>query len=372
MGINHTMSDIVTTPQSTPALSPHLGFYHARSAMDIIREGALLYAKYWTTLTKPLIAPLALQAVGIGLSLGLSYLIINGLHSVFPAMGIGWTLAAVAVTTATGMYLFFKGFWDYLVWFSGLCLVIRDLAEINQVPSDSTIYSRISSRSLDFSLIWLFMFSLYFIPLALGMLPICLLSGLPHATMWILGSTAVIMGVGYILAGVANLFLSLSFQSFAFYPASAGSTFFKSADMVSHGILKTCLISFMTFAAISWVIPSILISLLEFTPLLTWSSEVITHALLPSIIANYGPIWTSLDSNPDFHQLINLTQHFTGIAVTPERVTYYVIECTLYSLITALLLPLGTCWFTLLYADLKTQLVQRGSLPSQTLAETPV
>lgn len=372
MGINHTMSEIVTTPPTASALSPHLGFYHARTAMDIIREGALLYGKHWITLTRPLVAPLALQAVGIALALGLSYLIINGIYSVFPTLGMGWTVLAVAITTATGMYLFFKGFWDYLVWFSGLCLVIRDLTEINQVPSDQSIYNRISSRSLDFSLLWLFMFSLYFIPLALGMLPICFLSGFPNATMWILGFTTVIMLGGYVLAGVANLFLSLAFQSFAFTPASAGSTFFKSVDMVSHGVLKTCFISFMTFAAISWVIPSILISALEFTPILNWTSEHITRALLPSIIMNYGPIWSSLDANKDFHQLIGLTQHFTGVVVTPERVAFYVIECILYSLITALLLPLGTCWFTLLYADLKTQLVHRGSLPSQTMTETAV
>jgi hypothetical protein len=323
-------------------------FYQRRSLIDILKDGTQLYCRYGLRLTRPLVYPVLAQFVGIGLWLGLTYGVVDWMTATPMANNLWLLWTGFILANIPGMWLFFDGFWRYLIWVSALNLMIRELAETGRSEELHPYYIRVHHRAVDYTLVWTFLFGLLFIPIGLGMIPISMFSSQPDQLWMGLAAGGIITGVGLIIALVLMMFFALVFQVFAFTPGSAGASLFRSLDLVATGFWKALAIVFTALSLTQLLLPMVITDIsdqIHLTPLLSLPIE----EGLRYFIREYSATIRS------FHDPL-LEQVFANLSADPASQAQHVMQGILLMVVSALLLPLGTCWFALLYADLKTRL----------------
>ncbi len=325
-------------------------FYQRRSISHILKEGSRLYLKHMRTLTRPLFYPLLAQIVGIALWVFLAYESVDLVTATFPRVNI-WVLWGIFVlANLPGLYIFLHGFWQYLIWVSGLNLMVRELMDTGGKPDSRSAYLRITNRSTDYALIWSFLFGLVFLPLAFAVLPIAIGASNPN---WY--APALVIGIGIflvstVLASMALVFCSLGFQTFAFSPGHAGASLFRSVDLVSHGFIKTLALLCVWLAVTQFILPSLVtwaMDALQMTRGLAW----ILQGFVQFVLTQNAEDVVSLEQTQG--ALVSL---YNWLGSHVEMVAIELAHAIVFTFVSALLLPLGTCWFALLYADLKVRL----------------
>ncbi len=324
-------------------------FYQRRTVKQILWEGAKFYASHLPCLTRPLIWPILAQILGVVIWLGLTYGGMNWISGQWPSLTV-WALWMLFILlNAPGMLLFFYGFWRYMVWYAALNLLIREVWDTGRSDDPERHVIRITNRSSDYTLLWTFLFALLFIPFGFAMIPISLVSAFPD-WLWvaILASIGILL-LGYLVSCISLILFSLVFQVFAYMPGSAGATLFRSVDLVGQNILKT--IGFIVIVGLltQFILPGILTTVLDVTQL-TRLIAMPTEKLVQFVLQESSSNLTILaQNNPVITRLVHLLWHDV------HQVSVELVRTLLFSLIYALLLPLGTVWFALLYADLKMQ-----------------
>ncbi|MCA9798032.1 MAG: hypothetical protein KC474_00665 [Cyanobacteria bacterium HKST-UBA04] len=331
-------------------------FYQPRTLLQILRDGLSVYGKHWWTLTRPLVLPLVEQLVGVMLWIGLAYGTIDWLMDTYPdtSLPVYWTSFFLA--NVPGMVLFIDGFWRYLVWVSGLNLVVRDLVN-GAYESDQLHYHvvRIQSRAVDYSLVWLFLFVLAFIPLTLALLVQFI--PVPDAMhmLLVLGS-AVVMLLGYVAVVTVMVFCALAFQVFAFTPDSVLLVLMRSADLVQQNKLKVVAIIGFSLLVTQIVVPNVLVMVLAWVNGVGWLGEMLGKVLAGVVLDSIGDAQTFDKYLPEVSRVWVFMAGKWPWINDPSRVGTLVTQSTLWSIINALLLPLSTVWFALLYTDTKLSL----------------
>lgn len=319
-----------------------------RSFTAILTDGCKLYGQTIVGSTGLLVLPVLFQVVGSVLFLALPYTLMNVGMLSLPLLLV-WPLMLLACVP--GAYLLFKGFWDYLLWFSALNLWFRDLIQDGQAQAANIYKMRLFSRAADFSLIWCFFFALSFIPIGLG---VCAMAStvfgmpLPGA----IGLAVLIFLLAALIAFVVFAFVSLSFQTMAFTPDTAGACMVKSADLVSAGVLKTFGIVIVTLLATQLILPFVFDKVMQLLH--------VYDTFTPLVLSSINPIVSELQNN---FRVLHDNGLLTGLEAQPIQLPGLLIASTVTQLMIgymfgALLLPLGSAWFFLLYWDL------RGRLPT--------
>ncbi len=286
--------------------------------------------------------------MGIIFWIGLAYESVDLLTAYFPHLNIWLIWIVFVLANLPGVYLFLNGFYLYMVWTAALNLVVRELAELGACSDISGYSLRVTNRSVDFSLILTFLFAIVFVPLGISFMPIAFGATHPHWYVVSMIISVLMIGFGLILSGIAMIFLSLVFQVFAFTPGSAGASIFRSIDLVKHHILKTLAVILVAFIAIQFVIPTLLTALLDWTH--------ITAFITSGVELGVRYVLSKCDIHGTNFQTLHpvMTNIYTMITHDPHGLSAQITESMIYTYISALLLPLGTCWFALLYGDLKT------------------
>lgn len=271
------------------------------------------------------------------------------LTTYFPQVNLWLMWGIFLLANLPGMYLFFEGFWRYLVWVSALNLVVRQLVETGNCSDLPARAMRISSRSVDYSVVLTFLFGVVFVPFAIALIPIALMSHFPDWYWGLLGVALLTVFVGLLLVCVLLIFCSLVFQVFAFTPGPAGACLFRSIDLVGQNVVKTLVIIAISVGITQFALPSIVV----------WMSDLV-HATHLLAIATHGFVQYLL--NQSYQGIEELYQDYAAVPwilgkllANPWRVALELTRIIIYTFTSAFLLPLGTCWFALLYGDLKTR-----------------
>lgn len=295
--------------------------------------------------------------MGIVLWLVLAYESVDWMTLTFPGVSIWITWSVFALANLPGMYLFFHGFWKYLVWVAALNLVVREVYETGNCPDVLAYAMRVTSRPVDYSLILTFLFGIVFVPFALALIPIVCLTTNPAGYWWGIAAAISIIFIGLLLVSTLLIFFSLVFQVFAFSPGSAGASLFRSMDLVAQNVLKTIIVILVSVTVTQLIFPTLITWGVEMTGLLT----VIEFPLHEMII--YALQQTQKDIAVFQSQSPILFQFYQLLASKPQLLTHEAAKTIVYTFVSAFLLPLGTAWFALLYGDLKTRLESRDSTP---------
>ncbi len=291
--------------------------------------------------------PILLQLVGVLLWIGLTYGVVQGLITFFPQANV-WILWAIfGLANIPGLYLFTSQFWEYMLWIAALNLLIRDLLEHGRPLELKSYRLRVSSRSVDYSILLTLLLAVLFIPFTLPLIPLAM--GINHQEWlgWVVLSGFLLLGLGTLMAGVLMVLFALVFQVFAYLPGSAGACLVKSAALAKQNCFKVGLIGVVSLLATQLILPSIGVSLMDVlhgTAACTLGIQAVLQVLMKDSMENFSrsqaqflPIYQSLHMTP-----LSLKDIAEGLS-----------QALIYTLFSALLLPLGSVWFALLYADLK-------------------
>jgi hypothetical protein len=300
-------------------------------------------------LSKPLLYPLVSQLMGIVLWIGLTYQCTDYMTANYPNLDtwLVWTIFFAA--NLPGMILFLKGFWKYVVWVSALNLVIRELVETGECGDTQKYAMRITNRGPDYSLILTFLFGMVFIPAGLAMIPIAFSASRPDLVGMCMVIAAIIFGIGMLMALILGILFSLVFQVFAFTPGSAGASFFRSMDLVGQKTMKTVFFLIALVLVTQFLIPTIV----------TWGFQMVGIVTMVTQVIDIAVQYVLQKTAPDVAELKQdypmITMLFNLLMSQPQKLSEDITISLFYTFLSALSLPLGSCWFALLYADLKTR-----------------
>ena len=326
-------------------------FYRHRSLPRILAEGTRLYFRHFAALSKPLLYPLVAQLGGIVLWVSLTYESIEVISQYFSHLNIWLIWLIFVLANLPGLLLFCNGCWEYLIWISALNLPIRDWCDDpGATPDIPAAEFKIKLRAPDYSLIWSFLFAVFFIPIGLAFLPISLSAFFPQLAPFSIPLCIGLMLVVMIVEFFLSIFLGLVFQVFAFTPASAGACLIRSADLTVRGIPKVMVLITLMIGITQFVVPG----------LISWLMEA-SHLMFLIASSLEGTVRYVLQSNSenlnffqkDYPWVVSL---YKFLISNPKELTLEIVRSLLYTFVSGLLLPWGTCWFALLYADLKLSL----------------
>lgn len=329
-------------------------FFQTRSTAKILVEGTGVYFRHISAITRPFVIPVVMQVAGLFLWVMLACQSAD--WTVHWPITLRWLMFIAA--NLPGVAICIRGFWDYLIWFAALNLVIRDLVDNNPLLEASGYTLRITSRSMEYSLIWLFLFALSFIPVGLAFIPLTVGMGTPALWMIMVAASAVILGVGLLMATILSLLFAMVFQVFVFTPGSAGSSFFKSVDLVRLDWCKVLVISLLSLVIVQNALPAGVVFIFDALHL--------TERLSQWVGLFLGPMFNASASEAlrfPRHYPVYMIDFYQYIHKSPGELFTMTSEAFLFSISYALSLPLSTCWFALLYADLKTAQVPQHISP---------
>ncbi|EKE04362.1 MAG: hypothetical protein ACD_20C00085G0019 [uncultured bacterium] len=311
---------------------------------QIIFEGFLIYIKNLIPLSRVMMFPVFGQLIGVFLILYPTYWLTQNSHQVFPS-GINagnvlqFFLLLIVVITP-GFFIFLKAFWDYMVAMVSLNSMI---ASINKQGSLKLTEMKIQNqsvklRSKDYILLVLVLSGIWL--LALTLPAVILLSGINSATLF--GFVALELAALFIVA-IVSIYLSLSFQVFAFETISAIDVLKKSWRLVEGNFWRTFSLGIILFIITSAIVPPIFQILLDKT-------GMVAHAIPPvkaytaALLGNM----TQMGSQPYFS--LCSTPANPGVCITD--ISHTVVLTIAGGLITSLMLPLGSACYTFLYFDI--------------------
>lgn len=328
------------------AASPN-AFYQPREIGPLVAEGVSVFGRCWLTLTRPIIGPVLLQIVGIGLALALPFLVIDWATAHPEALSRPMLWGAFLLSIAPGMGLFMWSFWRYVVWISALNLVVRDCVEIGYCPDPEIHWLRVGQRAVDYSLVWLFFFALCFVPVGLGLLTLSLADMLQIAPVVRMMLGVLALGTTGIVGLVTAFACALVFQVFAFTPSTAGAALFRSADLVKLAPGKTLLLLVLVGFLTQGLFPALGLGAFDLLGL----TNLLGNALYP---------WVQhvLETNHASWQASGMlssqgAQAFKLLLSNSKALCVEIARTTLMSVLSALMLPLASVWMALWYGSLK-------------------
>lgn len=297
----------------------------------IIFNSILIYLKNFAPLSKVMLFPVFGQLIGIALILyptfWLSENFTGALENNFINNNIALLFMGLLLMIIPGFILFFKAFWEYLVVMVSLNSMIAEIKKQGSLKSFKTYNQIVKLRSGSYivlisllSLIWLIGLSL---PVIIA--PKSLLGSGTLAD-WLLLAGLELIAV--FIIGIISIYLSLSYQVFAFENLSPLNTFKKSWRLVEGNFWRTFIVGCIMVAITGLLAPGIFQALIANTP------------LMPFTVSLFRPFVEILGANfinkPDM--VYEISKNAASIAIA--------------TIVTAFMLPLGSAFYTLLYFDI--------------------
>jgi hypothetical protein len=321
---------------------------------EILKKSVGLHLHHFGPFTRVLLAPVGLMVVSAYACIGLSHLYIEQAEIFlggYTPGNIGFVLLGLLAVMLGPFLLFKKGLIDYAIYMASLCGNAMDVLN-GQVPDFKEAYTAFAKEKLTpyFILLtaYLLVPLLAFLPFIMG----SILAGLIQTK----GVPALVFGSGLLLsmgAGVISTFalilLSFIFQVAAFEKLTLNPlpALLQSSRMVLHAPFRTLILQVILMILTGTVLPLPLAGLFRLLGL-TFPLDFLHRGFVDSLLSDIAPESGWGDYIPYYDWIYGfLLGHAQAISASLSNTL-------VMSMITSLLLPLGTFAFTLLYRDVQS------------------
>ncbi len=330
----------------TEALKP-------RSLWMILKDGFRLYQEEWISFTRPLLIPIVLKLVGTFLAVLLPLFIFETFTEWVFTLRIPVRLFTFFILPLPGIFLLCRGFWLYMVYMASFNVNL--VQKLNQgshfIPDFLPAFHEIpvknySKMLLALLAIWVPGITLYIIGLiSLVIFSNNIIAAIVIPLICMLGSVLLFL-VGTVFA----IYFSLAFQVFSLEPEHQEDAIYvlkRSFQLLKHSFWRT-LVLLLIMALFTGIIApffvTLLLDLLHISHFFMAPALYFVHIMLNSI-----PVDT-------IHQLASF-----GLDIYDEApsLALDVIHLFTNTIVTLLLLPLGTFIHGLLYLDRRFR-VEKG------------
>ena len=315
------------------------------SIFSIIGIGTKLYCRNIFLLSAPVVAPVLGIILGMFLAIYLpihfvsNYELICEKYSFFKEFWVYVT--AVVVTCLPGLVIFKFGFWDYMLKLVSLNLFVDDIIKQKLLKHHSQYTKIISLRTKDY-LAMLFIWCLIII---MG-LAIPVIVKQTNSDVWFsMILFIVLMVLAILLLTILSIYLSLSFQVFAFEPAlSPMETLEKSFKLVANNFWRLVIMILFLSIIVSGIIPQMIAIILDVLMLKATVAEPFAK-FLNNFFLTFPNVQVIVDG---ILQTMN-TDIAQFMLEAPKQLAFLLIS----TIISLFMMPLGTCYYVLFYKDVK-------------------
>jgi hypothetical protein len=328
-----------------------------RSLRLMLKEGFLLYIAHGASFTQPLLRPICFQFAGAFLATWSPYWVLNRLSSGWFSDNPALWIATMLLLEIPGIVLFTMGFWEYLIWMVSLN---RNVAEVLQrkQPSFITHYQAIEKQAGPLTNLLLLLSSFWILPIGLIAIPeVVLFHFSPPIELALFLWGSILLGCfSVLLLAVSSIYFSVVFQVFTFEPVTVNplKLLKRSYDLIVGHFWRVLILMIGMGALTNGLLPGIFTSLLglsHVTPALAKLLEEFIQEILitlqPVSDTQKDPVWMLISSYTQTHL---------------PQLSIEILNTVFYSVLTALLLPLNTFIFALLYLDLRARKDRAESL----------
>jgi hypothetical protein len=314
--------------------------------VKIIAKGTLIYLKNFFSLTKVMLFPIFGQLIGILLILLPSYFFSQNItRFMLPeniAKNFVLILLGLIVIILPGFFVFAKAFWEYMTAMVALNSSIGNIVAAGKLKDYAILNQCVKLRTKDYivllSLLTLIILGGLLLPLSIFSLS--LLNTVDTAFLTTAFMIIELFMVFILL--IISVYLSLAFQVFAFETISPVETIKRSWSLVRSSFWKT----FFTGCAVM----------------------LVTGILIPSVFQSFAgkglflnaivlPVQTYMASFSNLIDAFRTTQigfYLLG-TLTEYDIAKNLVLLIIGALVSGLILPLGSAYYTLLYYDLSSK-----------------
>lgn len=312
----------------------------------IIAKGTFIYIRNIISLTKIMLFPVFGQLLGVLLILLPSYLFSQNITKFMPPENIAQNLVLIIlgliVLILPGFFVFTKSFWEYMTAMAALNSSIGNIMAEGKLKDYAILNQCIKLRTKEYIIVLLY---LTLIILGGILLPfsVYLLKFLNSVDTAFLTSAFALseLFMVFILL-IVSVYLSLSFQVFAFENISPVQTVKKSWGLVKTSFWKTFFIGCAVILITGILIPSLFQGMLA-------KMQFINYAVMP--IQTY---MASFSNIIDIFRRTDAGYYLIGTMTDYDLAKTFLLM-VIGGLISGLLLPLGSAYYTLLYYDLSSK-----------------
>lgn len=325
-----------------------------KSIFKILYESFYLYINNFINLSKPMVFPIAAHLIGI------PYIFIISFYypTLFPLeqredLTI-FIIVSTILLTLPGFALFLKGFWAYLVAMVSLNRYAQGLVLKDSGVTVKASNQYVDGRSKSYVVLLFLLMLLWIAGIIIPGIPILLGFIIPPLLVFFLVFVLSIVSSVFIL--VASIYLSLSFQVFAFEDFNGVDILKRSYFLVKNNFWRTFLLTIILMVTTSMIMPVVIHTLCQLTgivfllslPLKGFATEFLT------VLQNSTALY------PDF--VVDAVNQMRPFMPDPTKmISETIVTSTIDAIVTAGLLPFGTICFSLLYFDIILKKEQTGN-----------
>lgn len=321
------------------------------TVFNIISNGTRLYIQNLFILTTPVVAPV----LGLFLGIFLMILPMYFLPQNYPSWAenlpilneLYMLLIIILISIAPGFIVFKMAFWNYMLKIVSLNSMVGDILKKKVIKHHTQYTKVIALRTKDYLLmlgIWLLMIlmglalpiSLFLFDIEQTLLPY-LLCGFEFLA-------------GFLLI-ILSIYLSLSFQVFAFETSFGPmQTLEESFKLVLNNFWRIVLLLLVLTIITNLLIPQLFVFLAD-ALMLKNTIAIPFQIMLENVFNSYDHLYTTMSQWPIF--AFDSQNKF--VLETSKMFSITIIS----SIISLLMLPLGSCFYTLFYFDAKKRIAPK-------------
>jgi len=307
---------------------------------QVIFRGIVIYLKNFIPLSKVMLFPVFGQIFGIAWILFAAFYLSHNMAKSFTPEAFTNNLLFIflilIVATLPGFFIFTKAFWEYMVAMVSLNSMVSNIIKQGHLKDIQVHNHLVKVKSREYIGLLLFLSLIWLAGLMLPSLIFFVQS--PFVSIMFIGLEL----IAFMILTIVSIYLSISYQVFAFENLSVINTVKRSWNLVEGNFWKTFFLGFVVFLLTSFLIPKIFLTMADKTSLTT------------IMIQPLQPYAANLSSNPIYLNIIS--SGLIGQKVLPTAFSYQVVKFIVLSIlggiITSFILPLGSACYTLLYLDI--------------------
>ena len=302
----------------------------------IIFKSLMIYIKNFLPLSRVMLFPVFGQLIGIFLIFYPNYLYtekyLAKLSGENLEQNLVFILLGLILMVIPGFAVFLKAFWDYMIVMVSLNPIVSDIEKKGNF-GDFKIYNNSVKLKTNNYVILLLLMTLFW----LGFLVFPFLSfflGFFINTVLITPIFLMMVIASIIFSIILSVNLSLVFQVFAFESISPVEVIKKSWNLMKDNFWRTTFMGIVLLFVTSLIVPGLITSILDKSPLMT------------HLINSFEAYVSLFAKNQAFVEFL------ANYKLTPFALSVTLAVSTIGTIITAMMLPLGSACFTLLYFDI--------------------
>jgi hypothetical protein len=302
----------------------------------IIFKSFIIYIKNFLPLSRVMLFPVFGQIIGMFLIFYPTYLYrqqyLAKLSAESLQQNLVFILLGLLLLVLPGFVIFTKAFWDYMIVTASLNTMVSDIVKNGNFSNFKVHNNSIKLRTGNYVILLLILTLLW---LAVLLFPfLAAFFGIFIDATFIAPVFLAMVLISIIFAIILLVNFSLAFQVFAFEPISPVDVIKKSWNLIKGNFWRTVFMGIVVFIVTGFIFPGLISSIME-------KSSLMGYLITP--FESYVNLFSENQTFIDF---------LAGNKMTPFGLSVTLALSTVGMIITAMMLPLGSACFTLLYFDI--------------------